>query len=259
MLSKRSLVRLGVAASAVFVLLLMGVRYSSKQIQEAEAGRPYHLPNFVKKLVAAREYRAAKRSPYKDHQLQGYLTAVALDPDGFPDAWSYLCTFHSGYEQWTAARTACEQSLRLNGPTIENQKALGRLYAASKDYFAAAEAYANASHLSPTEPRLSEQALWMFLAAHRYEKAAEVAQDLIAHPDFDDAQVNNAKAHIVLGFANAQLGKGDAAQSAYEMGFPGLREISCAQEDRPGGIALLCSGLSKAGKRNSSCIGGGCR
>jgi hypothetical protein len=113
---------LAVTTGAVLVLAFASVLYFSYQLQNAELGRPSHLPIIIRKFFAEREYRKAKSARYTDERITSYLHTVALDPNGFPNAWSQLCSFYVSTREWNAARVACERVVGFKGFTFENQK-----------------------------------------------------------------------------------------------------------------------------------------
>ena len=101
------------------------------------------------------------------------------------------------------------------------------------------------------------------LPAHQYNYAEAVASasNLVSFNGTGSSPVDEAKAHIALGFAYEQLKNRDQVRAQYALGVPDLREPTCSLDNGTDGqLAIVCRGVSrKNGREMSSCIGSGCR
>lgn len=240
-LQRRSLF-IRITASVTSILLLIAV-FTVYQLHRAETGRSNCVPLVLRRVVAAREMRTANRARYEGERLREYTTAALLDGSDFPQAWSYLCDFYSKYNEWQTAKLPCEQSVKFGGNTANRTAKLGWVFENLKAYATAGQTYAKAADLDQADARLQERAVWMFLAAHRYDDALAAATKLLAH----DHGLNHKRTDVLIGFTYQQLGKDAQANAAYARSFPDLRQYSCSLRDS-GLMQIVCSGVSE---RNS--------
>jgi tetratricopeptide (TPR) repeat protein len=249
---KRSLVP---GAKTVLGIILIFIVLAAYQLHRAETGRSSWLPHTVRHLIASRDLQAAKRAQYENIRLRDYMKVASLDSDDFPEAWLYLCDFYSKNNEWPAAGFSCERAVESSGATANSLGKLGWVQENLRAYAIAGETYARAADLNSTDSNLQERALWMFLAAHSYDRALTSASKLVAY----DRNVDEKKTHAILGFVYAQLGNKAQADTSYSMSFPDLHQSSCSLESNNGRWALVCSGVSKKdGRRVLNCVGPGC-
>ena len=252
--------RLGIISTTATIVLAGTIGLFFYQLHLAERGRPYHLPHFLRHLLAARSVQKAAGAQYELDRLGLYTRAAVLDPHHFPESWKYLCKHSVQWREWQHAVGICRWVVNLEGPTAENETTLGQVYQNLRAYSAAADAYATAAKLTPHDPEPYERALWMFLASGRYEEATSMAAHIIEDEPSSSRKVSNENAHVALGFASSQLGDIQAAIDAYAIGFPDLRATTCSLEHyQDWGLALVCSGVSRmTGRESHWCMGNGC-
>jgi tetratricopeptide (TPR) repeat protein len=250
---RRSFVAVTATALGLLIIFIVLAAY---QLYRSETGRSSWLPPTLRHFIASRDLQAAKSAQYESIRLRDYMKVASLDGNDFPEAWLYLCDFYSKNSQWAAARFSCERAVELSGATPGTLGKLGSVHENLRAYATAGEAYARAADLNPADPNLRERAVWMFLAAHNYDRAVASASKLVAY----DRNVDEKKAHAILAFAYAHLGNKAQADTAYAISFPDVRQSSCSLEsDNDGRWALVCSGVAtKNGRRVLDCVGTSC-
>jgi tetratricopeptide (TPR) repeat protein len=243
---KRSSIR---TATTALGILSLFIAFATYQLHRAETGRSNCLPHALRHFIASRDLKAANGAQYESVRLRDYMKAASLDGDDFPEVWSYLCDFYSKNYEWAAARISCERAVESSGETASSLSKLAWVLENLRSYSIAGKIYVRAAHLNSADSNLQERAIWMFLAAQDYDQALTLTSNLIAY----EHNVDEKKAHVMLGFVYAELGNKAQADAAYAISFPDLRQSSCSlKNDSDRQLELVCSGVSKRNDRKES-------